>query len=411
MISEKQRKILAFPYSDYDALICDGAVRSGKTSIIMWAFVDWAMRNFSGQRFGICARTVGSAKKNIIVPFMSMTLAKERYTMRWRQSANELEVQRGYARNVFEVFGGKDESSFALIQGRTFAGVLLDEVVLMPESFVNQALARCSVDGARLWFSCNPGAPTHWFYEEWIQKHDQHNALYLHFEMRDNPGLTEKALALYESMYPPGVFYDRYVRGLWVMAEGLIYPMYADAIAEPPEGKPEQCALSIDYGTMNAFAAGLWGKYGDVWYMVDEYYYSGRDEGVQKTDEEYAQDLDRFTEGIGNEYAKLKTIIDPSAASFIALLRKRGKYRVIPADNDVLDGIRQTATCLQTGKVKVLPRCVNWKKEAQGYVWDEDAAEDRPVKENDHHMDQTRYFVKTMQLAKPSSNYVPVYMR
>lgn len=228
MISEKQKKILAFPYSSYDAIICDGAVRSGKTTIMMWAFIDWAMRNFSGQRFGICARTVGSAKKNIIIPFMSMTLAKERYTMRWRQSANELEVQRGYARNVFEVFGGKDESSFALIQGRTFAGVLLDEVVLMPETFVNQALARCSVDGAKLWFSCNPGAPTHWFYEEWIQGHAKHNALYLHFLMSDNPGNSAKTLERYEMMYPPGVFYDRYVLGLWVLAEGLIYQDFAD---------------------------------------------------------------------------------------------------------------------------------------------------------------------------------------
>lgn len=228
MISGKQKKILAFPYSSYDALICDGAVRSGKTSIMMWAFVEWAMRSFSGQRFGICAKTVGSAKKNIVVPFMAMTAAKDRYTMRWKQSSNELEVRRGYATNIFEVFGGKDESAFALIQGRTFAGVLLDEVVLMPESFVNQALARCSVDGARLWFSCNPGPPSHWFYTEWIKRHEEHNALYLHFTMQDNPSLSEKTLALYESMYPPGVFYDRYVLGLWVMADGLIYQDFSE---------------------------------------------------------------------------------------------------------------------------------------------------------------------------------------
>ena len=155
MISDKQKKILAFPYSKYDAIICDGAVRSGKTSIMMWAFVDWAMREFSGQRFGICGKTVDSASKNIVVPFVSMTLAKERYTLRWRRADKILEVRRGAVTNYFEVFGGKDESSFALIQGRTLAGVLLDEVALMPESFFNQALARWSVDGARLWFSCN----------------------------------------------------------------------------------------------------------------------------------------------------------------------------------------------------------------------------------------------------------------
>lgn len=160
MISPQQKKILAFPYSRYDAIICDGAVRSGKTSIMMWAFVDWAMREFSGQRFGICGKTVDSASKNIIVPFTAMTLAKEKYTIRWRRSEKILEVRRGAVTNWFEVFGGKDESSAALIQGRTLAGVLLDEVALMPRSFVEQALARCSVDGAKLWFSWQPGFPT-----------------------------------------------------------------------------------------------------------------------------------------------------------------------------------------------------------------------------------------------------------
>ena len=188
--------------------------------------------------------------------------------------------------------------------------------------------------------------------------------------------------------------------------------------------------MSIDYGTMNAFAAGLWAKYGAVWYMVDEYYYSGRDEGVQKTDEEYAQALDswlaplfgqnsadninalyRSGESNYGENRKLRTIIDPSAASFIALLRKRKKYHVIPADNAVLDGIRETATCMQTGKIKISPRCKNWKKEVQGYVWDEDAAEDRPVKVADHLQDSVRYFVKTMQIVKPKNKYVPTYLR
>lgn len=414
MISDKQKKILAFPYSSYDALICDGAVRSGKTSIMMWAFVEWAMRSFSGQRFGICAKTVGSAKKNIVVPFMAMTAAKDRYTMRWKQSSNELEVRRGYATNVFEVFGGKDESAFALIQGRTFAGVLLDEVVLMPESFVNQALARCSVDGARLWFSCNPGPPSHWFYTEWIKRHDEHNALYLHFTMQDNPSLSEKTMALYESMYPPGVFYDRYVLGLWVMAEGLIYPMYQDAIAEPPEGKPEDYRLSIDYGTMNAFAALLWGKYGSVWYAVDEYYYSGRDEMSQKTNGEYAADLDRFTEGLPfNNSRKLKTIIDPSATAFITELRKKPEshYQVIPADNDVIAGIQDTASCMQKGLIKISLRCKNLIREMQGYVWDENDGEDRPVKVDDHAADAMRYFCRTMKIARPKQTYVPLDMR
>lgn len=227
MISSKQKKILAFPYSSYDAIICDGAVRSGKTSIMTVAFIDWAMREFSGQRFGICGKTVDSATKNIIVPYISMSYTKERYTLRWRRSDKLLEVRRGAVTNWFEVFGGKDESSFALIQGRTLAGVLLDEVVLMPESFVNQALARCSVRGNKKWFSCNPGSPQHWFYLEWIKKNKEKNALYLHFEMTDNPALPQEVLDQYETMYS-GVFYDRYILGKWVAAEGLVYQDFAN---------------------------------------------------------------------------------------------------------------------------------------------------------------------------------------
>lgn len=254
MISPKQKKILAFPYSSYDAIICDGAVRSGKTSIEMVAFVDWAMREFSGQRFGICGKTVDSATKNIIVPYISMSYAKERYTLRWRRSDKLLEVKRGAVTNWFEVFGGKDESSFMLIQGRTLVGVLLDEVALMPESFVNQALARCSVDGARLWFSCNPDNPNHWFYKEWIKRHRERNALYLHFSMEDNPALSEKTLERYKSMYS-GVFYQRYIQGLWVAAEGLVYQDFANntdkyLIDEPMEWrqKNKTCFTTIMIG-------------------------------------------------------------------------------------------------------------------------------------------------------------------
>lgn len=227
MISPKQQKILAFPYSKYDALICDGAVRSGKTSIMMWAFVRWAMENFSGQRFGVCGRTVDSCTKNIIVPFTAMSLAKECYIIRWRRGDKVMEVRRGAVTNYFEVFGGKDEASYTLIQGRTLAGVLLDEVVLMPRSFVEQALARCSVDGAKLWFSCNPGSPHHWFYQEWIKRHRERNTLYLQFEMTDNPGLSARTLERYANMYA-GIFYDRYVCGLWVAAEGVVYKDFAN---------------------------------------------------------------------------------------------------------------------------------------------------------------------------------------
>ena len=376
-ISKKQKQIMAFSYSNYDALICDGAVRSGKTSIIMWSFVEWAMREFNGQRFGICGKTVDSCTKNLVIPFISMSLAKERYTLRWRRSDKLLEVRRGATTNYFEVFGGRDESSFALIQGRTLAGVFLDEVVLMPQSFVNQALARCSVDGAKLWFSCNPGSPQHWFYTEWIKKAKERNALCLHFTMRDNPSLSETTLARYEGMYS-GVFYQRYILGQWILAEGLVYDFGEDNITDevPEHG---EYYMSIDYGTQNPFSCGLWCVVGDNATRIAEYYYCGRNEQTQKTDEEYCDEVERLAKG----YKIKRIVVDPSAASFIASLRKRGFY-VTKANNDVLDGIRRVSGYLKSGKLKIHRSCGHTIEEFGLYRWDDKSGEDKVIKENDH---------------------------
>ena len=278
----------------------------------------------------------------------------------------------------------------------------------MPESFVNQATGRCSVDGSKLWFNCNPSYPSHWFNTEWILRRDEKRLLYLHFTMDDNLSLSEQIKERYKSMYA-GVFYKRYILGLWALAEGIIYPMYEDALADPPDEVVQDYRLSIDYGTMNAFAALLWEKHNGVWYAVKGYYYSGREKGVTKTDEEYANDLEALVKPVvdnmparsifGETYTgRIKTIIDPSAASFITLLRKRGMYNVIAADNDVIDGIRDTAVAMQSGLIKISPSIKEWVNEAEGYVWDESAIDDRPVKINDHYMDSTRYLVYTEKL-------------
>ncbi len=403
MIGSKQKKILAFPYSPYDSLICDGAVRSGKTSIEVVAFIDWAMREFSSQRFGICGKTVGSATENMVIPYISMHYAKKRYTLRWRRSQKILEVRKGPRVNYFEVFGGRDESSFALIQGRTLAGVLLDEVVLMPESFVNQALARCSVEGARIWFSCNPDHPNHWFKREWIDKREERNALYLHFEMTDNPSLSEKTLARYQSMYS-GVFYDRYVRGLWVVAEGLIYPMFGEArhvVDEIPWQALQRGRwyISVDYGTVNPTAAGLWCLWKGTAYMAQEYYYDSRAEdenghskNPRRTDEEHYAGLEKLA---GDRRIE-RVIVDPSAASFKETVRRHGKFAVWDADNSVLDGIRLTASLLNADRILIHRSCKGILSEFGQYRWDMDALEDAVIKEFDHGMDQLRYFCATI---------------
>lgn len=409
MISPKQAKILSFPYSKYDALICDGAVRSGKTSIMMWAFVRWAMENFSGQRFGVCGRTVDSCTKNIIVPFTAMSLAKERYLIRWRRGDKVMEVRRGSVTNYFEVFGGKDEASYTLIQGRTLAGVLLDEVVLMPRSFVEQAMTRCSVDGAKLWFSCNPGSPQHWFYLEWIKRHKERNALYLHFEMTDNPGLSEKTLERYQNMFT-GVFYDRYIRGLWVLAEGLVYDFGEENIVDdvPESG---EYYISCDYGTLNPFSAGLWCWDGKTATRIREYYYSGREEHRNKTDEEYYTELEKLV----GELPVISVIVDPSAASFIEVIKRHGKFKVRKAVNDVLPGIATTARYLRSGALKIHRSCKDAIREFGLYRWDEKSTEDRPIKENDHAMDDTRYFAMTVLRRKVRDDngekYIPLWER
>ena len=391
MISEKQQKILAFPYSAYDAIICDGAVRSGKTSIMMVAFMDWAMRRFNNCRFGICGKTVDSATKNIVVPYTQMAYANERYSIRWRRSEKILEVRRGNTVNIFEVFGGKDEASAALIQGRTLAGVLLDEVALMPQSFVQQALARCSVAGSRLWFSCNPDTPEHWFYKEWICKAKEKNALYLHFAMTDNPSLSEETLRKYETYYT-GVFYNRYIKGLWVVAEGLVYDFFGEDQITDEIPKHGEYSISIDYGTLNPCSMGLWCWDGSMATRIREYYYSGRDTQRQKTDEEYYHELEKLA---GNLPIN-RVVVDPSAASFIECIRRHGRFSVRKADNDVLDGIRTTARLLKAGRMKIHRSCKDCIREFRLYRWDDKQNSDKPIKENDHAMDDCRYYANTI---------------
>ena len=311
--------------------------------------------------------------------------------MRWKRADKVLEVRRGDETNYFEVFGGKDEGSAALIQGRTLAGVLLDEVVLMPQSFVNQALARCSVDGAKLWFSCNPGNPQHWFYLEWIKKHKERNALYLHFEMADNPSLSEETLERYRSQYS-GIFYDRYIRGKWVAAEGLIYTMFdKDKHVVPTVERPyTDYMISCDYGTLNPTAAELWGRCDGKWYCIREYYYDGRKQQRQRTDEEHYAAV----EALAGDLPIRKIIVDPSAASFIEVIRRHGRFMVEQASNRVIDGIRDVATHLNAGDILFNDCCKDCISEFGLYRWDEKAAEDRPLKVSDHAMDSVRYFVR-----------------
>lgn len=226
--SKKQAEILKFAYSDEETLICDGAVRSGKTIVMILAFVLWAMENFDHTNFAICGKTVSNAERNIVRPFQQIEGMP--FTLNYKISTRLLTVKCGKKENYFYLFGGKDESSYALIQGLTLAGVLFDEVALMPQSFVDQAIARTlSYKNAKIWFNCNPESPNHWFYTEWITN-EEREYKHLHFLMNDNPTLGETEIKRAESLFT-GVFYERYILGCWVRAEGIIF----QDLAEHPE--------------------------------------------------------------------------------------------------------------------------------------------------------------------------------
>lgn len=395
-LSEKQMQVLQFPYTGYDALICDGAVRSGKTSAMSVSFFLWAMGNFDGCAFAMCGKSVGAVERNIVTPLLQMTYLREHFSLRYNRGDHAIVARRGSRENRFYLFGGKDESSAALIQGVTLAGVLLDEVALMPRSFVEQALARCSVSGSKLWFNCNPENPMHWFREEWIQKADEKNALHIHFLMDDNPALDEATRQRYRSMYS-GIFYERYILGKWVMSEGVIYDMFdptSNVYAD--EQRPASMyfdgvrTIACDYGTVNPTVFLDIYDYDGVFRVDREYRWDSRKERRQKTDEEYADDLIAF---MGKKQCAV--IVDPSAASFIAALRRRGVY-VIPADNSVLDGIRKTATLLQQRQLLIYQGCKGLIDELGLYLWDKKTGDDKPVKENDHGPDALRYYVNSL---------------
>lgn len=393
--SEKQMKVLCWwgaksPFKHREALICDGAVRSGKTLCMGISFVCWAFAGFSGRSFAICGKTIRSVRRNMVTELLPV-LKELGFHIEDKVSQNMLVLSYGGRQNRFCLFGGKDEASASLIQGMTLAGVLFDEVALMPRSFVEQALARCSVEGARFWFNCNPEHPGHWFYREWIEKQSERNALYIHFTMDDNPSLSKETKERYRSLFS-GVFYQRFIEGKWVAAQGLVYPFAESLLCDVPHGAFEDWAVSCDYGTINPASFGLWGLQNGCWYRVNEYYYASRVTSEQRTDEEHYAALEKLC---GDKKVR-RVVVDPSAASFIAVIARHGRFHAVPAKNDVADGIREVSTALKEGRIKICRCCVDTIREFSLYRWHDDLAKDAPVKENDHAMDDIRYFVSTL---------------
>lgn len=411
--SRKQRQIFTWwadnsPVKDAAGIIADGAIRSGKTVSMSLSFVMWAMARYDGQNFIMAGKTISSFKRNVLQN-LKLMLTSRGYHWIYHISGdfpNMLEISRNGKTNYFYIFGGKDEGSQDLVQGITAAGAFFDEVALMPESFVNQATARCSVEGSTWWFNCNPAGPMHWFKLNWIDKRKKKRLLYLHFTMDDNLSLSEKVKERYRSMYV-GVFYLRYIKGLWAVAEGLIYTMLTDANLYSDEERPpalkniaSKC-ITVDYGTTNPCVfLEVWDDGTTLW-IDREYRWDSRSEEAQrtgnpqKTDAQYADDMETFMGPEDQDWCEI--VIDPSAASFITELRSRGFY-VTTANNEVLDGIRVVGSLLARRMIRINRKCKGLTGEMRSYVWDDKAAErgeEKPVKQKDHGPDALRYYCYT----------------
>ena len=413
--SRKQRQIFTWwlpnsPVREAGGIIADGAIRSGKTVSMSLSYTMWSMENYDGQNFIMAGKTISSFKRNVLQN-LKLMLTSRGYHWIYHISGdfpNMLEVSRNGRTNYFYIFGGKDEGSQDLVQGITAAGAFFDEVALMPESFVNQATARCSVEGATWWFNCNPAGPMHWFKLEWIDKRIKKRLLYLHFTMDDNLSLSEKVKEKYRAMYA-GVFYLRYIKGLWAVAEGLIYTMLTDDNLYTDQERPVALkntamkAITVDYGTTNPCVfLEVWDDGQTIW-IDQEYRWDSRSEEArrsanpQRTDAQYADDM---TEFMGMEpQNQCMVVVDPSAASFITELRSRGLY-VKPANNEVADGIRVVGSLLAKRNIRInKENCKGLIGEMKSYVWDDKAAErgeEKPVKQKDHGPDALRYYCYTV---------------
>lgn len=408
--SKKQKKILTWwmpdksPYADKDAIICDGSVRSGKTIIMSLSYIIWAMETFNYCNFGMAGKTIGSFKRNVWILLRLMLMGRG-YKIRKvpdTDSNNAYAISKNNKENYFYIFGGKDEKSQDLVQGFTAAGFFFDEVTLMPETFVNQAVARCSVDGAKLWFNCNPGGPFHWFKINWIDCLKEKNAIRIHFELDDNPSLSEKVKEKYKRMFQ-GIFYQRFILGLWVLAEGVIYSMFKQemVIDKLPKGvKIIKKWIGVDYGQSNATVFLLCGLGNDnKLYILDEYYHEGKQAQIQKSPSKYAKDFKKWLIKNGVEGMPVvhdKTFIDPSAKGFMLQLHEEGVRSVWQADNEVLRGIELISSIIDNDLLRIFRHCTNTINEFSAYSWDpkaQERGEDKPIKQHDHAMDALRYVV------------------
>jgi len=403
--SVKQKKLLTWwtdksPHRNKDMVIADGSIRAGKTVAMVDSFITWSQVRFQSEQFILAGKSMGALKRNVIEPLQKILAAKG-IPYRYIRSSDSPHIQIGS--NIYYLFGANNEKSQDTLQGLTAAGALLDEAALMPKSFVDQAIGRCSVEGSKIWMNCNPAGPYHYLKTDYIDQAKEKNILHLHFTLDDNPALSPKIKERYKRMFS-GVFYQRYILGLWVMAEGIIYDQF-DHINHVVDQLPDMKRywVGVDYGTSNATAFILAGLgVDDRLYIIDEYYHSGVKSGRQKSPSQYRRDfrswLDKQVDKYGNKIKPEYIYVDPSAEGFILELWNDGVKNLVKADNTVKRGIELVSSIISNDRFRVHKRCKNVLQEISSYVWDpkaQERGEDEPIKQNDHTMDPIRYIANS----------------
>lgn len=386
--SHKQIKF--YTESDARINIAEGAVRSGKSFVALFRFLDELRRGPDGN-YAICGKSERTVLRNVIDPLQEIVGG----IIRYNRGLGEFTL---FGRKVY-VIGANDERASEKIQGATFAGSLVDEITILPETFVRMLLTRLSVPFAKLIGTTNPDSPYHWLKTEFIDKlsHDPSALKTFKFTLEDNPSLTESYKSSLRKEHS-GLWYRRFILGEWVLAEGAVFDFFNRSlhIVPAPPSYAKYYILGVDYGTTNPFAAVLIGFNDDVHpsiWVEKEWYFNPKVTGYQRTDSEFAHDLKREF----GDYPVKQLYLDPSAQSFEVELRRQ-KWPVRQANNEVLAGIRFIGSMLSRRDLVICQGCDNLVKEIEGYVWDENSVKlgmDKPVKQRDHAVDAVRYAVFT----------------
>ncbi len=392
-LTEKQNQLMEIAKGGLKRInILHGSVRSGKTwiSLVLWCV--WIQNMPTDKYYLMTAKTMTTLKRNCLD--LLETLAG-RNNFKYSLSKKEGVL---FGRKIY-LEGVNDAGAESKIRGMTLQGAYCDEVTLFTEDFFSMLLSRLSEPGAKLFGTTNPDNPNHWFKVKYIDRRDELDFFLMEFLIDDNTFLDKDYVAELKKEYT-GVFYRRFILGEWCSAEGLVYPMFdkdLHTMKEIPKAEGvEEYYISIDYGTLNPCSMGLWRLDDKRAVRIRESYYSGKQSKKLLTDEEYYERLVELAKG----YAVKCIVIDPSAASFIATIRRHGEFNVRKADNNVLNGIRITGTLLQSGKLIIQEDCQDAIREFGTYSWDEDSEEDRVIKEFDHAMDDIRYFCATVAKAR-----------